>query len=503
VTAHPAAAGEKPAPAAIVPRWEWRAFGDSFGGAEDRLAPEQVHESDELYLLSAAGDASVKVRDGVMDVKLLQRVDEHGLEQWLPVLKASFPLQPEDVRAVFEALELPGPKLDQSAYELDDLLRLGGVREVAVHKLRRHSSVGGCMAELTDLTVAGAATRTIAVESEDAGKVVEAVRSLGLPLKPNTCMARGLKALLGPRYAVIDVGTNSVKFYVARRRDDGSWETIVDRSEVTRLGEGLEQTGRLGKEPIERTATAIAEMVGEARRDGVEHVVAVGTAGLRIAPNSDELLDEVERRSGVRIEIISGEEEARLSYVATTHALGLGNAALSAFETGGGSTQFTFGHGDQVDEQFSVNVGAVSFTEQFGLDQAVDEARVDEALAAIAEALASLDDRPAATTLVGMGGAVTNLAAVAQQLDPYDPDRIRGFVLERAEVERQVELYRTRSADERRTITGLQPKRAEIILAGACIVLTVMRKLDAPALTVSDRGLRHGLMVELFGGREA
>jgi exopolyphosphatase/guanosine-5'-triphosphate,3'-diphosphate pyrophosphatase len=97
-----------------------------------------------------------------------------------------------------------------------------------------------------------------------------------------------------------------------------------------------------------------------------------------------------------------------------------------------------------------------------------------------------------------MGGAVTNLAAVKHELAEYEPDVVRGTVLERDEVERQVELYRTRTADERREIIGLQPKRAEVILAGACIVLTVMRMLDAPSLTVSDRGLRHGLMGERF-----
>jgi exopolyphosphatase/guanosine-5'-triphosphate,3'-diphosphate pyrophosphatase len=299
---------------------------------------------------------------------------------------------------------------------------------------------------------------------------------------------------------VIDVGTNSVKFYVARRNADGSWETIVDRSEVTRLGQGLEKTGRLAKAAVERTASAIEAMVDEARRDGVEQVAALGTAGLRIAPNRGVLLDEVERRTGVRIEVIAGEEEARLSYVATREALGLGSEAADVFETGGGSTQFTFGHGDRVDEQFSLDVGAVRYTEEFGLDHAVDEARLDEALAAIADALSPLNGRPAPDRLVGMGGAVTNLAAVAQQLDPYDPDRIRGYELERAEVERQVELYRTRDADERRGIAGLQPKRAEIILAGACVVLAVMRKLASDSLTVSDRGLRHGLMAERFGG---
>jgi len=497
MSSQPVAAGAPEAPATIVPRWEWRRFGDVEARLEE-TGPERVQESDELYLLSPVSDASVKVRDGLMDVKRLQRVDEQGLEQWLPVLKAPFPLTPDGVSVVARALELPAPETANASYTLDELVALTGARRVDVHKVRHRYDLGGCAAELTDIRAGSDSTRTIAVESEDPARVVDAVGSLGLSLQPNTCMARGLKALVGRRFAVIDVGTNSVKFYVADRQDDGTWSTVVERSEVTRLGEGLDKTGRLGREPVERTVGAVADMVDEARRLGVDDVAAAGTAGLRIAPNRVEFLDAVHERTGVRVEVVPGEEEARLAYVATKAALGLRDEAVVDFDTGGGSSQFTFGHGDRVVEQFSVHVGAIRFTEQFGLDGPVDEARLAEVLEAVAADLEPLDERRAPDLLVGMGGAVTNLAAVQLELAEYDPSRVRGAKLERGEVERQIELYRTRTADERRGIVGLQPKRAEVILAGACIVLTVMRKLDAPSLTVSDRGLRHGLMAERF-----
>ena len=98
-----------------------------------------------------------------------------------------------------------------------------------------------------------------------------------------------------------------------------------------------------------------------------------------------------------------------------------------------------------------------------------------------------------------MGGAITNITAVKHGMATYDPDVVQGTILDRAEIDRQIELYRTRDADGRRSIVGLQPKRAEVILAGACIVRTVMEKLGKDPLTVSDRGLRHGLLVERFG----
>lgn len=303
------------------------------------------------------------------------------------------------------------------------------------------------------------------------------------------------------RYAVIDVGTSSVKFLVAERLSDGQWATVVDRAEVTRLGEGLEETGELGRRPIERTAAAVAAMAAEAKQEGAVEIAAVGTAGLRIAPNRETFLDGVEARSGLRVEIISGEEEARLAYVATRAALDLGHGSLVVFETGGGSSQFTFGRGGIVEEGFSVDVGAARFTEQFGLDAPVAEARLAEALDAIAAGLVVLDGRARPDTLVGMGSAVTNIAAVKHELARYDADLIRGTVVERSEVERQIEIYRSETAERRRGIVGLQPGRGEIILAGACVVLTVMTKLDHESLTISDRGLRHGLLVERFGSR--
>ncbi len=298
---------------------------------------------------------------------------------------------------------------------------------------------------------------------------------------------------------MIDVGTNSVKFHIGERSPDGAWRTVVDRAEVTRLGEGLDEAGELGEQPMERTATAIADMADEAKRDGAEEIVAVGTAGLRSATNSETFLEAVRERAGLEVEVIPGEEEARLTFLAVTSSLGVGEGSLVVFDTGGGSTEFTFGLGDRVEDQFSLNVGAARFTERFGLDAAVDEATLQEACDAISADLGRLDGRPTPDLLVGMGGAITNLVAVQHELATYDPDVVQGAELDRAEIDRQIELYRTRSADQRREIVGLQPKRAEVILAGSCIVRTVLAKLGKESLTVSDRGLRHGLLVERFG----
>ena len=494
----------------IVPRWEWRTFGEQFGEAESRfaaLSPERVEESDEVYLVSMESNASVKVRDGLMDFKHLEAVNDDGLEQWIPVMKAGFPLAAADVASVLATLGIGVPSLERSAYTLDELLDdlvrpMDDLLAVHVQKTRRRFTLGGCMTELTDVTTDHGTMRTIAVEAENPALVTATVRELGLGARRNVCLARGLKTLVGfgaRRYAVIDVGTNSVKFHIGERRADGTWQTIVDRAEVTRLGEGLEESGRLNPEPIERTIEAIVGMSGEANRNGVAAIAAVGTAGLRIASNSAEFIDGLQARCGIRVEVISGEDEGRLAYLAVKSELGLTQGSLVVFDTGGGSSQFTFGHGEHVDERFSLNVGAARFTEQFGLDGVVSEDVLAVALDAISADLARLDARPAPDALVGMGGALTNITAVKHKLATYDPDIVQGTILDRAEIDRQIELYRTHPKEERRQIVGLQPKRAEVILAGACIVRTVMSKLGCESLTVSDRGLRHGLLAERFG----
>jgi exopolyphosphatase/guanosine-5'-triphosphate,3'-diphosphate pyrophosphatase len=268
---------------------------------------------------------------------------------------------------------------------------------------------------------------------------------------------------------------------------------------MTRLGENLQQSGEVSAAALERTAAAVEAMVDEARREHARAIVAVATAGMRIANNSDDVVSTIRERTGITLEIISGEEEGRLAYLAVKTGLGPTEGSLVVFDTGGGSSQFTFGEGSKVMERFSVNVGAVRYTERFSLDGQVDPSTLRDALAAISNDLDSLDGRTSPGTLVAMGGAVTNMTAVMLGLAVYDPGRVQGATLDRAEVDRQIERYRSLGADGRRSIIGLQPKRAEVILAGACVVRTVMDKLGVPSLTVSDRGIRHGLLVDRFG----
>ena len=318
--------------ATIVPRWEWRAFGRRFPLAEASFAGSERGEpveSGEIYLLSDA-DTNVKVRDGLMDIKVLREVSDEGLQRWEPVMKQGFPLGTGDVARVFEMLEVPSPEIARDDYSFDELLSElvephAAITVVHVEKHRTRYDVGGCAAEITDVRADGRSTRTIAIESEDGSVVAAAVRAAGLSGWRDTSYPRGLRALVDgepERYAVIDVGTNSVKFAIAEVDDEGASRRVVDRSEVTRLGEGMGEGGRIGEEPLERTAAAIAGMVEEARGNDCRAVVVAGTAALRDAENREQVVASIRSRAGVAVQVLSGEDESRLGFLAVTSGLG-------------------------------------------------------------------------------------------------------------------------------------------------------------------------------------
>jgi exopolyphosphatase/guanosine-5'-triphosphate,3'-diphosphate pyrophosphatase len=500
----------------IVPRWEWRTFGGDLGSAEARLGaldPTGVQRGDEVYLLSSLSDASVKIRGGLLDIKRLEEVDGDGLERWRPVLKQGFPVPAENIADVFTALGVPAPELPRpdcsQAQLLDGLVASDPrLRALPVRKARTRYRYGGCSCELTRVEVDGREVATVAVESEDRAAVLAAVAALGLAAVPNQSYPRGLKSLIGmpgagesgARYAAIDIGTNSVKLHVAGRDGAGHWKRVLDRVEVTRLGEGLREHGEISPRAQARTLETIAAMAAAAARAGARETVLVGTAGLRDARNGPAFIDAVRDDCGLRVEVISGEEEARLAYLAVQEALGAPSGALVAFDSGGGSTQLSIGRDGHIEDRFSLPVGAVRLTEQFGLAAAVPAQTITAALDAIAGELGRLDAVRRPETLVGMGGAVTNSAAVSLGMTEYEPDRIQGHVLTRDEVERQVDIYAGLDARGRCAIPGLQPGRAEVILAGGLIVLSLLRKLDRDQLRVSDRGLRHGVLMDRFPG---
>lgn len=188
----------------IIPRWEWRTFGDAFGESEKRFAaftPEKVRESSEIYILSAVSNDNTKVRDLLMDIKTLQQVNEDGLEQWKPIMKGAFPLPVAEIVKVFGAFRVEPPAFARTEYTLEqfvnELVKASRhLRAVDVKKVRTGYTINGCIAEMAEVTADGRKTRTVAIESEDPAKVIATVRELALDRLPNINYLRGLKNLV-------------------------------------------------------------------------------------------------------------------------------------------------------------------------------------------------------------------------------------------------------------------------------------------------------------------
>jgi exopolyphosphatase/guanosine-5'-triphosphate,3'-diphosphate pyrophosphatase len=300
------------------------------------------------------------------------------------------------------------------------------------------------------------------------------------------------------RYATIDVGSHSILMHVAGRDELGHWKLIADKAKITRLGEGFRPNGLLESDAMDRTVKALCGFMESARRYRVDLVAAVGTMCLRTAKNTDAFLQRVKRECGLTIEVISGEEEARLAYVAAKSGVGLSEGRSVVFDVGGGSTELIFGNGEQVEHRVSIDIGAMTLTERHLTSDPVKKEEFEGLFGAIEASLEGLAGEGEVDILIGMGGTVTNVGAVMHRLPVYEPDRIQGSVLPLTEVERQMELYRSKTVKERKAVIGLQPQRADVILAGVGIVHTVMKKFRVDSAIISDWGIRHGLMVDQF-----
>lgn len=300
------------------------------------------------------------------------------------------------------------------------------------------------------------------------------------------------------RKAIIDIGSNSIKFFVGELGADKTIKTVLDTNEIARLGEGLDKTGKISPEAMERNVAAVSAFVLKARELSADQIVAVGTMALRNASNSEEFLSKVKARSGIEVKIIPSDEEARLSYLAILSGLPLQGGKLVVFDTGGGSTEFIFGKGKEVEKRFSVNLGAVRITENYLSSDPVTPQELASAIAQIDKEFAEAGVEGHPDQLVGMGGTVTSMGAVKHKMVKYDADIIQGSSLTRGDIEAQIKDYSSRTIEQRKELPGLQAKRADVILAGACILDVITKRLGASHLTISDRGLRHGLAFDLF-----
>jgi exopolyphosphatase/guanosine-5'-triphosphate,3'-diphosphate pyrophosphatase len=298
------------------------------------------------------------------------------------------------------------------------------------------------------------------------------------------------------RFATIDVGTNTVLLLVAERRG-ADLVPVVERAEITRLGRGVDATGRLDPAAIRDTVAVLVAYAREARALGVEGIACVATSAARDAANGAAFFAAARDEAGLAPEVIPGDEEARLVYVTAWRDFA---GPLAVLDVGGGSTEFIVGEGAAPRARVSLQVGAVRVTERHVRAHPIAPA----ALAAMREdarrtftALAALRPAPGAR-LVGVAGTVTTLAAVAQALPRYDGEKVHGTRLALAEIEALVERMARLPVAGRAALPGMEPKRADVIVGGAVVVAEAMRAAGFAELTVSDRGVRWGLLYDRF-----
>jgi exopolyphosphatase/guanosine-5'-triphosphate,3'-diphosphate pyrophosphatase len=303
-----------------------------------------------------------------------------------------------------------------------------------------------------------------------------------------------------PRAAFIDIGTNTILCLIAELRDGGRFRVLDDLAEITRLGQGVDQTSMIGPEGEQRSLEVLERYLDRCRDLGIGEIHAVGTSALRDAMNSSEIRARFEKKLGSTIRVLSGKEEAFYSFLAVQKGINLPGHELMVVDIGGGSTEFIWGNDDGIRRAVSLKLGSVRLTERFLRSDPVTEAECDALMGAIDRELDTLreaaTDRAAPVTMIGIAGTFTTLAAVEKKLVRYSHRHVHGSRLTLLEVRRQRKLFQDQTIAARKKIPGLEPMRADVILAGTLLIEKIMNDFGIDQVIVSDQGVRYGLLYE-------
>jgi exopolyphosphatase/guanosine-5'-triphosphate,3'-diphosphate pyrophosphatase len=307
------------------------------------------------------------------------------------------------------------------------------------------------------------------------------------------------RPVAGRRLASIDLGTNTVRVLIVEATGE-PWTVVEQDQMVTRLGEGLAVTGRLGETPMARTTAVVDAYVDRARRAGAAEIRIIATSAVREAANGAEFAAALERKTGAGVRVVSGPEEARLTVLGIVRGLGPWIGPLLAFDIGGGSTEFVRARDGRVEAAVSLTVGVVPLAERYGFPGPVDRARYraleDEIRERLMAELPPAIRQAGVPDLVGTAGTVTTLAALDLGLARYDVTRVHGHRLGRAALERLRDRLGALTVEQRAALPCLEPGRADLIVPGVAIVLAALDATGTAGVVASDWGLREGIMVE-------
>ena len=299
------------------------------------------------------------------------------------------------------------------------------------------------------------------------------------------------------KVAAIDCGTNSTRLLIAEIGDNGQYEILNRRQEVTRLGEGVDATGNLNGEAIDRVLATLMSFREILDAEGIQEFRTVATSAVRDATNSGIFLSAAEGILQKEVELISGRQEAELSFLGATHSVEIGGPYL-VFDLGGGSTEFSYG--EKMCEQFlSINAGCVRMAERFihsdpPLPEELSAALslVELHLIDVESAIPSLDK---ATTLIGLAGTVSAIAMIEQGLEKYSYELVHHYLMSHADMEEVFRILVTDNREQRLTNPGMEEDRVDVIVGGVCILIQIMRQFHFTECLVSEADILDGLIL--------
>ncbi|MGB2756066.1 MAG: Ppx/GppA phosphatase family protein [Acidimicrobiia bacterium] len=302
------------------------------------------------------------------------------------------------------------------------------------------------------------------------------------------------------RRAAIDLGSNSTRLLIANVENGGSYVTVERLMQITRMGAGVDADGRLAADAIARVEACLHDFRTHLDAHGPCELRVVATSAARDAANREALFDRVEAILGLRPVLLTGQEEAALSYRGATASLPQSAPApYLVVDIGGGSTEFVLGIDEPIGAS-SVDMGCVRFTERF-IES--DPPRGEELSNAVgfakdfmADVLREIPDAVAARTLIGLAGTVSAAVRIFKALPDYDRDAIHHAILTREDVEEVFREVATATHEERLATPGMEPERADVIVGGMCVLVAIMRTLGSTAIVHSEADILDGLVME-------
>ncbi|MBT1071775.1 Ppx/GppA phosphatase family protein [Pelotalea chapellei] len=300
------------------------------------------------------------------------------------------------------------------------------------------------------------------------------------------------------RLAAIDIGTNSIRCIVVEVDPQGKFTVLDDEKATVRLGENLSKSGLISPVACGRAVDAVGRIQKLIEGFNVDEVVAVATSAIRNALNGRALVDDLSQGLGREINVISGQEEAELAAISALYNFDMSGKRYAMIDIGGGSVEIVFALGNHIEEYFSLDLGAVLMTEQFFTSDPIRMSDYDDFRRHVRNELKKVftGERVVVQSFIGSGGTITSLGGMVMNMRQQDFTSVHGYEVLRSEVVHLLAMLMRKDVKARRVVPGLNPERADIIVAGLGVVDELMKFFGANLLQVNERGIREGLILK-------